>query len=54
MNAGKEVGLEINIEKTKYMKLNLWHTNSKQILWKCVIVQIFGDDDKSEFESGGK
>jgi hypothetical protein len=30
------------------------HKNGKQIVWKCVTVQIFGDDSKkSKFDSGG-
>jgi hypothetical protein len=30
------------------------HKNSKQIIWKCVPVQIFGDDsNKPKFDSGG-
>jgi hypothetical protein len=33
IDASKEVGLEINIKKTKYMLLsNLEHKNSKQIV----------------------
>jgi hypothetical protein len=59
--ASKEVGLEINIEKTKYMLVSRhqnvgrnWDKNSKQIIWKCVTVQIFGDNsNKSKFDSEG-
>jgi hypothetical protein len=30
------------------------HKNSKEIVWNCVTVQIFGDDcNKSKFDSGG-
>jgi hypothetical protein len=44
IDASKEVGLEINVEKTKYMQLSCHqnigkksgHKNSKQIVWKCV------------------
>jgi hypothetical protein len=49
-------------DKTKYMLLSR-HQNvgqnrnieiAKQIIWKCVIVQIFGDDSKKpKFDSGG-
>jgi hypothetical protein len=62
IDASKEVGLERNVEKTKYMLLSrqpecrskLGHKHSKQIIWKCVIVQIFGgDSNKSKFDSGG-
>jgi hypothetical protein len=42
----KEVGLQINVEKIKYMLLSA-HKNSKQIVWKCVTVQIFGDDSRA-------
>jgi hypothetical protein len=63
-DASKEVGLEINVEKTKYIvyvaisspecRLKSGHKNSKQIVWKCVTVQIFGDDsNKYKFYSGG-
>jgi hypothetical protein len=59
IDASKEVGLEINVEKTKYMLLSHHQnvgqtqdiTNSKQIIWKFVTVQIFGDDStKSKFD----
>jgi hypothetical protein len=62
IDASKEVGLEINVEKTMYMLLSShqnvgrnWDIkNSKEIVWKCVTVQIFGDDsNKSKFDSGG-
>jgi hypothetical protein len=62
IDASKEVGIEINVEKTKYMLLsrhqnagrNRGHRNSKQIIWKCVTIQIFVDDsNKSKFDSGG-
>jgi hypothetical protein len=55
----KEVGLEINVEKTKYMLLSrhqnvATHKNHKQIVCKCITVQIFGNDsNKSKFDSGG-
>jgi hypothetical protein len=60
IEASKEVGLEIYVEKTKYMLLSRhWNVgrnqdkNSKQIIWKCVTVQIFGDySNKSKFELG--
>jgi hypothetical protein len=52
----------INAEKTKYVLLSR-HQNagqtrdmkkSKQIVWKCVTVQICGDDsNKWKFDSGG-
>jgi hypothetical protein len=56
-----DVSLEINVEKTKYTMLShhqecrskLGHKISKQIIWQCVTVQIFGDDsNKSKFDSG--
>jgi hypothetical protein len=60
LDASKEVGLEINVEKTKYMLLitriraKSVHENSKQIVWKCITVQIFGDDSNNpKFDSGG-
>jgi hypothetical protein len=58
----KEVGIEINVEKTKYMLLSRQpecrsksgHKNSKQLVWKCITVQIFVDNsNKSKFDSGG-
>jgi hypothetical protein len=62
IDASKEIGLEINIEKTKYMLLSR-HQNvgqnrdikiANKILWKCVTVQIFGgDSNTSKFDSGG-
>jgi hypothetical protein len=62
-DANKEVGLEINVEKSKYM---LWshHQNAGQT-WnikitdrlfakKSVIIQIFENDSyKSKYDSGG-
>jgi hypothetical protein len=47
IDVSKEVGLEINVEKTKYMllfyhQMKSGHKNSKQIIWKCDTVQIFG------------
>jgi hypothetical protein len=57
--ASNEVGLEINVEKSKYMLLSRHQNagqnkNSKQIVRKCGIVQIFGDDsNKSKFDSRG-
>jgi hypothetical protein len=56
----KEIGLEINVQKTKYMLLSHpecrsepEHKNCKQIGGKCVTVQIFGDNsNKSKFDSG--
>jgi hypothetical protein len=51
-DASKEVGLEINVKKTKHTLLSRHHnagqnknTNSKQITRQCVTVQIFGDDN---------
>jgi hypothetical protein len=61
IDASTEVGLEINVEKTKYMLLSR-HQNAGQnrdikianIVRKCVTVQIFGNDsNKSKFDSGG-
>jgi hypothetical protein len=62
IDASKEIGLEINVEKIKYMLLSRHqnvgqksgHKNCKQIVWKYVTVQIFGDDsNKSKFDSIG-
>jgi hypothetical protein len=52
------VGLEINVEKNKSRHRNAGQNrhlkNSKQIIWKCVKVQIFGNDSMmSKFDSGG-
>jgi hypothetical protein len=55
IDASKEVDLEINVEKSKYMLLSRHQSvrqnskiaigkNSKQIVWNCITVQIFGDD----------
>jgi hypothetical protein len=55
----KEVGLEINVDKTKYMLLSRHQTvgQNREIKIanrKCVTVQIFGDDsNKPKFDSGG-
>jgi hypothetical protein len=52
IHASKEVSLEIDIEKTEYMLVAILSPecrsksglkNSKQIVWKCVAVQIFED-----------
>jgi hypothetical protein len=54
-NLSKEVGLEISVEKTVVIssaecRSKSGHKNSKQIVWKCVTVQIFGDNsNKSVF-----
>jgi hypothetical protein len=61
IDASKGVGPEINIEKTKYMLLSspecrskLGHKNSKEIVSKCVTVQIFEDyNKKSKLDLGG-
>jgi hypothetical protein len=46
-DASNEIGLEINVEKTKYILLSR-HQNVG------VTVQIFGDDcNKPKFDSGG-
>jgi hypothetical protein len=61
IDASKEVGLEIYIEKTEYMLLS-HHQNVSQNrdikianrLFENVTVQIFGDDtNKSKSDSGG-
>jgi sorting nexin-29 len=59
IDASRECGLEINVEKTKYMLLTPQQNVGQS--WdikianrKCVMVQIFGDDsNKSKFDSGG-
>jgi hypothetical protein len=57
IDASKEVGLEVNTEKTKYMLLSP-HQNAGQNHdikeGKWGEVQIFGNDgNKSKFDSGG-
>jgi hypothetical protein len=60
IGASNEFGLEINVEKTKCMLLSrhqnigkTGHKNSKQIIWKCITVEIFGNNsNKSKFDSG--
>jgi hypothetical protein len=62
IDASKEVGLEINVQKTKYMLLSC-HQNAGQnrdirtangSFKKSVTVQIFGNDShKSKFDSKG-
>jgi hypothetical protein len=50
IHASKEVGLEVNTEKTKYMLLSR-HQNAGQ---NHGTVQIFGNDsNKSKLNSGG-
>jgi hypothetical protein len=54
--ASKEVCLEINVEKTKYMLLsrhqNVGQNRDMKIASKCVAVEILGNDsNKSEFVS---
>jgi hypothetical protein len=61
IDSSKEVGLEINIEKSKYLLLP-HHQNAGQnrdteianrLFENCVTVEIFGDDsNKSKFDSG--
>jgi hypothetical protein len=62
IDASKEVGPEVNTEKTKYMllshHLNAWKNHDIKIanscFEKCDIVRIFGNDSsKSKFDSGG-
>jgi hypothetical protein len=61
IDACKEVGLEINVEKTKYMLLscqqNVGQNRDIKIAnrsFENVSVQIFGDDsNKSKFDSRG-
>jgi hypothetical protein len=57
-DASKEVGLEINVEKTRYKLLPHHQNVSKyrdiKISNRCVTVQVFGDNcNKSKFDSGG-
>jgi hypothetical protein len=60
-DASKEVGLEVNIEKTKYMLVSFYQSADqnrdiklKQIIWNYVTVQVFGNKSKkSKFYSGG-
>jgi hypothetical protein len=62
IDTSKEVGIEINVEKTKYMLLSC-HQNvgqnqdikiANRLFEKCVTVQIFvTDSNKSKFDSGG-
>jgi hypothetical protein len=61
IDASKEVGIEINVDKIKLMLLSSpvcrsksEHKNSKQIVCKCVTVKIYGNDsNKSKFDPGG-
>jgi hypothetical protein len=61
IDASKEVGLEINVEKTKYMLLsrhqNVGQNRNIKIAnrsFENVTVHIFADDsNKSKFDSGG-
>jgi hypothetical protein len=61
IDACKEVGLEINVDKTKYMLLsrhqNVGQNRDIKIAnrsFENVSVQIFGDDsNKPKFDSGG-
>jgi hypothetical protein len=61
IDAIKEVGLEINVEKTKYMLLSRhqnagqnWDIEIADRSFENVTVQIFGDNsNKSKFDSGG-
>jgi hypothetical protein len=60
IDASKEFGLEINVEKIKYMLLSPRKTAGKNgdiktaNIWKCVTLQMFGDNiNKSKFDSGG-
>jgi hypothetical protein len=51
IDASKEVGLEINIEKCRSKS---GHKDEKQIFWESGTVQTFGSDsNKSKFDSGG-
>jgi hypothetical protein len=53
IDANKEVGLEINVGKTKYMFPSRHQNAGPNQDKKCVTVQIFGDDsNKSIFDSG--
>jgi hypothetical protein len=61
IDASREVGLEVNTEKTKYMLVSgpecrpkSGNKNTKQIIRKYVTVQVFGNNsNKSKFDSGG-
>jgi hypothetical protein len=61
IDASKEVGLEVNVEKTKYMfclvtrmQVKLGHKYSKQNIRECVSLQIFDNDVKKlQFDSRG-
>jgi hypothetical protein len=61
IDASKEVGLEINVEKTKYMLLSYhqnvcqnWVIKIANRLFGNVTVQIFGDNSsKSKFDDSG-
>jgi hypothetical protein len=60
-DASMEVGLKVNVEKTKYMLVSREQNagqirdiiNRKQIICKSVTVEVFGNDsNKSKFDSG--
>jgi hypothetical protein len=59
IGASKEVGIEVNAKKRKYMLLSRYRTagqnhDSSQILLKYGIVQTFGNDtNKSKLDLGG-
>jgi hypothetical protein len=61
IGASKEVGLEINVEKTKYKLLSRhqnvgqnWDIKIANRSFENVIPQIFGNDsNKPKFDSGG-
>jgi hypothetical protein len=59
IGASKEVALEVNTEKPKYMLLPRHQNAGKNhdikiaiIFWKCGTVHVFGDDaNKAKFDS---
>jgi hypothetical protein len=61
IDASKQVGLEVNIEKTKYMLVSRdqnasqnWEIKIGNRSFENATVQVFGNDsNKSKFDSGG-
>jgi hypothetical protein len=56
-DAGKKVGIEVNVEKTKYMLVSCDQNADQNLdikLGKCVTVEVFGNNSKkSKFDSIG-
>jgi hypothetical protein len=62
VGSSKETDLEVNVEIIKYIFVSCHkeyrpksgHDNKKEIIWKCVTVQVFGNNsNEPKFDSGG-